>query len=329
MRSARATVRAMRWAIVGAGAIGSFVGARLRLAGEEVVLLARGAHADALRSRGLMLLDLDRERQVDVGVETDPAIVGAVDVLVLALKAHQLRDALPAIAALCGPATTVVSMQNGIPWWYPLGHPIAEGWELTSVDPGGVLARAIPVERTLAASLYLAATVVAPGVVRHTHGERIVLGAVAPAGAGRMKPVAAALGRAGFRVDATDAPRREIWAKLLGNAAFNPVSALSRATMGQIQAQPRAMRLVRGVMLECLAVAAVLGDAPAIDPDARIAQSPQDDTKTSMLQDLEAGRPLEIDALLGAVVELGERSGSAVPLCSAVYGLVTLLNRGG
>jgi len=173
----------------------------------------------------------------------------------------------------------------------------------------------------------VAATVVAPGVVRHTHGERIVLGAVAPAGAGRVEPVAAALGRTGFRVVLTDAPRREIWAKLLGNAAFNPVSALSRATMGQIQAQPRAMRLVRGMMLECLAVAAALGDAPAIDPDARIAQSPQDDTKTSMLQDLEAGRPLEIDALLGAVVELGERSGSAVPLCSAVYGLVTLLNR--
>ncbi|MGD0050983.1 MAG: 2-dehydropantoate 2-reductase [Vulcanimicrobiaceae bacterium] len=317
----------MRWAILGAGAIGSFVGARLRLAGEEVVLLARGAHADALLGRGLTLLDVGGERQVDVGVETDAARVGPVDVLVLALKAHQLRDALPAITALCGAATTVVSMQNGIPWWYPLGHPIAAGWELTSVDPGGVLAHAIPTQNTLAASLYLAATIVAPGVVRHTHGERIVLGAVAPAGAARMQPVVAALTRAGFRVDQTDTPRREIWAKLLGNAAFNPVSALSRATMGQIQAQPRVMRLVRGVMLECLAVAAALGDAPAIDPDARIAQSPQDDTKTSMLQDLEAGRPLEIDALLGAVVELGERSGTAVPLCSVVYGLVTLLNR--
>ncbi|HTW82865.1 MAG TPA: 2-dehydropantoate 2-reductase [Candidatus Sulfotelmatobacter sp.] len=316
----------MRWGIVGAGAIGTYVGARLAMAHKEVVLLARATQADVLRERGLTLRDGSGSTAAEVAVESDPARIGVVDVLVLSVKAHQLRDALPAIAAMSGPATTIVSMQNGIPWWYTLGHPRAGGWQLASVDPRGALARAIPVERVLAASLYIAATVPEPGVVRHTHGDRIVLGAAAPAGDELLAPVAEVLARAGFRAETSDEPRREVWAKLLGNAAFNPISALTRSTMGTIMAQPRALQLARAVMSECLAVASALGDEPAVDVERRIAQSPRDDTKTSMLQDLEAGRPLELDPLLGAVVELGERCGVAVPFSSAVYGLASLVN---
>jgi 2-dehydropantoate 2-reductase len=316
----------MRWGIVGAGAIGTYVGARLVLAGRDVVLLARGAQAEALRADGLTLHDGSGRTHLALEADTDPTRIGAVDVLLLTVKAHQLRATLPAIAAMSGPQTTIVSMQNGIPWWYPIGHPTAEGWELASVDPGRAIARAIPVQRTLAASLYVAANVPAPGVVQHTHGDRIVLGAAARAAHEQLQAVADGLRHAGFRVEIGDAPRAEVWAKLLGNAAFNPMSAVTRAPMGQIIAQPRALALARGVMCECLAVASALGDAPAIDVDQRIAVSPRGDTKTSMLQDLEAGRALELDPLLGAVVELGERSGVAVPLCSALYGLAALVN---
>ncbi|MGD1066062.1 MAG: 2-dehydropantoate 2-reductase [Vulcanimicrobiaceae bacterium] len=316
----------MRWGIVGAGAIGTYVAARLALAGRDVVVLARGAQAEALRSAGLTLHDGSGQTHLALDTETDPARIGAVDVLVLTVKAHQLRASLPAIAAMSGPQTTIVSMQNGIPWWYSIAHPVADGWELASVDPGRALARAIPAQRTLAASLYVAANVPEPGVVQHTHGDRIVLGAAAPAAHERLASVADVLTRAGFRVEVGETPRAEVWAKLLGNAAFNPISAVTRATMGRIMEQPRALALARGVMIECLAVAAALGDAPVIDVDQRIAVSPRGDTKTSMLQDLEAGRPLELDPLLGAVVELGERSGVAVPLCSALYGLAALVN---
>jgi 2-dehydropantoate 2-reductase len=316
----------MRVGIIGAGAIGSYVGARLGLDGREVVMLARGAQADALRERGLTLVDGSGASHTTVDVETDPERIGPVDVLVLAVKAHQLRDVLPAIGAMTGPDTTIVSMQNGIPWWYTLGHPVAARWTLASVDPGGVLARALPVQRTLAASLYVAATVPEPGVVRHTHGDRIVLGAAVPDGVELVEPVERAFTGAGFGVLVSDAPRREIWAKLLGNAAFNPISALTRSTMGRIATQARAMTLARTVMAECLAVATALGDAPDIDVDRRIAQSPRDDTKTSMLQDLEAGRPLELDPLLGAVVELGERASVTVPFSSALYGLAALIS---
>ena len=316
----------MRWGIVGAGAIGTYVGARLALAGRDVVVLARGAQAEALRTDGLTLHDGSGQTRLAIDADTDPARIGAVDVLVLTVKAHQLRATLPAIAAMSGPQTTIVSMQNGIPWWYPIGHPIANGWELASVDPGLAIARAIPVPRTLAASLYVAANVPEPGVVQHTHGDRIVLGAAASGAREHLQPVADGLTRAGFRVEVGDAPRAEVWAKLLGNAAFNPISAVTRSNMGRIIRQPRALALARGVMLECLAVATALGDAPAIDIDQRIAVSPRGDTKTSMLQDLEAGRPLELDPLLGAVVELGERCGVPVPLCSALYGLAALVN---
>lgn len=321
----------MRVAIVGAGATGGFLGARLAAAGTSVTLVARGPHLEAMREHGLRLVEADgRETVTRVEATGDLAgAVGAADAVFVTLKAHSLPAVAGALAAALRPGTTLVMAQNGIPWWYfGTGYqgPLA-GERLESVDPGGVLSDAIPPAAVLHAIVYPATSLPAPGVVRHLEGTRLTLGEPDGSKSERAAALSRLLSGAGLKAPVQTRIRGEIWLKLLGNAAFNPVSALGRATLGQVGALPEARALVRGLMQEVEMVARAVGEAPAIPLERRLeAGFELTEHRTSMLQDLEAGRPLEVDALLGAPLEIGARLGLDLPRLAAVSALARLLD---
>jgi 2-dehydropantoate 2-reductase len=318
----------VRIVVVGAGAIGGYIGARLAQAGADVTLVARGAHYRAMRDRGLIVREGEAEQQVRTAVTDDVAGAGPCDVVVLSVKAHSLTAVAPALSPLLGPDTVVVSTQNGVPWWYFQRHGgELEGRHLDRVDPGGVIARAIEPRRVVGSIVYFSTDVVAPGVIQHVDGHRISLGEPDGSRSDRCQAIAQALSAAGLRCRVTTTVREEIWVKLMGSVAFNPVSALTRATLADLLQHPGAAGLVRDVMAEVRAVAERIGIAIRVSIDQRMAAAAHVGAhKTSMLQDVEAGRPMEHEAVVGAVLELGDELGVPMPATRAVYACVSLLD---
>jgi 2-dehydropantoate 2-reductase len=313
----------MKFAVAGAGAIGAYVGAKMARAGADVTLVARGPHCRAMQERGVRVVSGEEEFAARPRVVDSLAAVGPVDVVFLAVKAHSLPALAPQLPALFGPDTAVVSMQNGIPWWY------FEGAErLEKVDPGGVVAAAIEPRRVVGSIVYLSTGILEPGVVRHIESNRITIGEPDGSRSGRCRAISEALVAAGLRAPITTHIRQEIWVKLMGNVAFNPISALTGATLAAMARDPEVKQLVRAIMVETECVARRVGIEMPITIDQRIAGAEKvGEHKTSMLQDLEAGRPLELEAIVGAVLELGERLDVPMPHTRAVYACARLLEK--
>ncbi len=319
----------MRTLIAGAGAIGAYIGARLANAGHDVTLFARGPHLRAMQERGVEVKSPDGDFVARPAVAGALADVGPVDVIFLGVKAHGLTALAPQLGPVLGADTTVVSTQNGIPWWYFQGLGGEwEGMRLERVDPGGVIAAAIPARQVIGSIVYFSTEISEPGVVRHISGNRISLGEPDGARSDRLRAIAEALISSGLRAPVTTRLRQEIWVKVLGNASFNPVSALTRATLAQMVGDPGASSVIRGIMEEVEAVSHKLGMELPVSIDQRIAGAEKiGEHKTSMLQDLEAGRPLELEALVGAVVELGEKVGLPMTCTRTVYNCAKLLSQ--
>ncbi len=318
----------MKIVIAGAGAIGGYIGAHLARVGSDVVLYARGPHLHAMQQHGVRVISADGEFQVTPRVSGDLRAIGPADVVFLAVKAHSLTALAPQLPVLFGPETAVISMQNGIPWWYFQRHPgELEGLRLERVDPGGVIASHVEARRVIGSLAYFSTDIPEPGVIHHTEGNRISFGEPDGARSDRTRAVAEALIAAGFRCPITTRFRHEIWVKLIGNVSFNPISALTGATLEEMVRHPDVSRVIRDIMTETEAVAARLGIELPISIEQRMAGAAKVGAhKTSMLQDLDAGRPLEIEAVVGAVVELADRLGVAVPATRAVYASAKLLD---
>jgi 2-dehydropantoate 2-reductase len=313
--------------IVGAGAIGGFLGARLARAGVDVTLVARGPHLEAMKQSGLRVIDSGGEWTVRVDATDDFAAMSDAGAVFVTLKAHSVPPVAERLAASLGPDAVVVSAQNGIPWWYFQRHGgELEGIHLESVDPGGVVANAIDPRRVIGCVVYPATSLVSPGVIRHVEGERFSLGELDGSQSDRILDLSHVLVDAGLKAPVQQRIRAELWLKLLGNAVFNPLSALTHASLGAIAQSPLIADVVRSAMGEADAVARRLGIEIPVSIDQRIKGAARvGDHKTSMLQDLEASRPMEIDALTGSVVELGDRLGVPVPHLRTLYSSVKLL----
>ena len=318
----------MKIVIAGAGAIGGYIGARLAKAGADVVLFARGPHLRAMQERGLRVISADGDFEVRPAVTGDLSTIGTADVVFLGVKAHGLTGLAPSLRQLYTPDTVVVSTQNGIPWWYFQGHGgELDGLRLEHVDPGGVIAGAIEPERVIGSLAYFATDVAEPGVIHHTEGNKMSLGEPNGTRTDRSKAIAEALIAAGLRCPVSTRFRHEIWVKLLGNVAFNPISALTGGTLEQLVRHAGTAALVREIMAETEAVAAKLGIELSISIDQRMAGAEKVGAhKTSMLQDYEAGRPMELDAVVGAVIELGHRLGVPTPATRAMYACARFLD---
>ncbi len=320
----------MRIAIFGAGAIGGYLAAKLAGRGRvDLSLVARGEHLVALRQRGLRLIEGETDNTWPVKAGDDAASLGVQDYVVLTMKAHSVPAALPSIAPLIGPDTTVVTMQNGIPWWYfyRSGGP-HEGTHIEAVDPGGVISAAIGPEQAIGTAVYVAAEVESPGVIRHGYGTRISLGEPSGEKSERAVRLAEEMIAAGMQAPVRTDIRSEIWVKLWGNLSFNPISALTDSTLEDIVGDDGTRTVARTMMLEAQAIAETLGVKFPIDVDKRIAGAGGVGAhRTSMLQDLERGRPMEIDALVTAVQELGRLTGTPTPSIDLVLALVRRLAR--
>jgi 2-dehydropantoate 2-reductase len=319
----------MRYAVVGAGAIGAFVGASLARAGAEVVLVARGAHLTAMRRSGLRIVGAHEEYTVAPGCTDTCADVGPVDVVIVALKAHQIAGMIDEIKHLVRDDTVIVSMQNGIPWWYFQQHGGAlDGRALDSVDAGGLLARTFDPANVVGCAVYCSTEMTEPGVIRHIEGTRYVLGHPDGSVSRRLEKISADFQKGGLKAPVTAEIRVDVWTKLLGNVCFNPLSALTRSTLGQLAGDASLAPTVRGMMRETLAVANALGVTLDVSIDRRIDGARRvGDHKTSTLQDLEAGRPLELECIIGAVVELGDLLGVDVTTTRHIYGMTKMLDR--
>jgi len=318
----------MRVCVFGAGAIGGYLAAKLAAAGRlEVSLVARGAHLEAIRANGLRLIEGDAETGHKVAASAEAAEFGPQDYVLLTLKAHSVSGALAAMVPLIGPDTAVVTMQNGVPWWYFHRHGgTLEGTRIEAVDPSGRIWDAIGPQRAIGAVVYPAAEVEAPGVVRHVSGRRFSLGEPSGEKSERVTAIARELVAAGLQAPVRTDIRAEIWLKLWGNLSFNPISALTRSTLAAIVADPGTRAAARAMMVEAEAIAEALGVTFPLDVDHRIAGAGAvGEHKTSMLQDLERGRPMEIDALVGAVQELGRLTDVATPAIDLVLALVRRL----
>ena len=319
----------MKTCIVGAGAIGGLIGARLALVGEDVTLIARGPHLAAIREKGLTLVAADGTEQVARNVSATDKIseAGEHDVVVLALKAHHIAEVADQLPALFGPETVVVTVQNGIPWWYfqKVGGEF-DGKRLDSLDPDGAIERNIGAERIVGSIAYPAADKPSPGVIRHIEGLRFPLGELDGAKTDRVKAIAELFTKAGFRAPVLTDIRSQIWLKAWGNLSFNPISALTRATLAGICRFPLTRQLAADMMAEAQEIAQKLGVRFRHTIEQRISGAEQvGEHKTSMLQDVEAGRPLEVEALVVVVAELGRLTGTPTPSINAVYACVKLL----
>ena len=317
----------MKVAILGAGATGGFLGARLAMTGADVVLIARGPHLNAMTETGLRLIEPDGETTVRVKATDDLGAVRGSDAVFVTLKAHSVPAIAERLAANLDAGTAVVSAQNGIPWWYFQRHGgELEGTYLETVDPGGVVGRAINPARVIACIVYPATSVVGPGIVRHVEGEKFSLGELDGSQTPRILALSSLLVSAGLKAPVQSRIRQELWVKLMGNAVFNPLSVLTRASLGQMAESPVLSPVVRAAMEEVDAVARRLGVDMPITIDQRIRGAARVGAhKTSMLQDLEAGRPMEIDAVVGSVVELAARLDVPVPHLRTIYASVKVL----
>jgi len=320
----------MTFAVVGAGSIGGYLGARLALAGEDVTFVARGANLAAIQKDGFKLIEEDGTERIATGVKAEPIeACGPHDVVLLAVKAHQVGPLAKDLTKLIGPDTTLVTLQNGIPWWYfyKLPGPY-EGRPVHAADPDGVIAESIDGARIIGTVVYPASELVAPGVVKVVEGNRFTLGEPDGTKSARSVALSEALTRAGFKAPISTDLRSEIWLKLWGNVVFNPVSALSHATLAGICGFEPTRALAAAMMAETQAVAEKLGVRIRISIDKRIAGAAAvGEHKTSMLQDVEAGRPLELAALMGSVVEMARLTESQTPHVDAVYAVASLLSK--
>ena len=319
----------MKIAIVGVGAIGGYIGARLAHAGEDVTFIARGANLEALATRGIRLLMGDGTVLSVPKVRATADYAGPQDAVILAMKAHQVESVAAQVPKLFGPDTVVVPMQNGIPFWYFHRHGGEfAGTTVKSVDPNGSIARHIPGERVIGCVVYPAAELTAPGVVKHIEGDRFPVGELDGSSSERVRRISECFIRGGLKAPVLEDIRSEIWLKLWGNLTFNPVSALSRGTLAGICQYPPTRALAHAMMTEAQAIAHELGITFRVPIEKRIAGAERvGHHKTSMLQDLEAGRPLETDALLGSVIELARLTGTPTPHLDTVHALVKLLER--
>lgn len=320
----------MKVCVVGAGAIGGYMAVRLAHAGHDISAIARGPHLAAIRANGLTLIEAEQELVATKITATDRITdVGPQDLVLLALKAHQIAAVVDDLPALLGPGTVLVTLQNGIPWWYfqNLGGEFADR-VVETVDPGGVLFNAVDPNRVVGCIAYPAATIAEPGVVRHIEGNRFPVGELDGSASDRVKMVSGLLEEGGFKARVLDDIRSEIWLKLWGNLTFNPISALTHATLVDICQFPMTRTLAATMMTEAQSIAERLGASFRVPMERRIAGAESiGKHKTSMLQDVEAGKPLEIDGMVGVVVELAEITGVEVPTLRALYACASLLNR--
>lgn len=319
----------MKFLVAGAGAIGAYIGARMANAGFDVTLFARGPHLRAMQEHGVQVKSPEGDFVARPAIAGSLDEVGPMDVVLLGVKAHGLPQLAPQLKPVIGPDTTVVSTQNGIPWWYFQGFGGEwEGLRLERVDPGGVISAAIPARQVVGSIVYFSTEIPSPGVIQHIEGNRISLGEPDGSRSDRCRRIAEALIASGLRCPATTRLRHEIWVKVLGNASLNPVSALTRATLVQMVRDPGVSSVIRSIMEEVEAVSRKLGMELPVSIDQRMAGAEKvGEHKTSMLQDLEAGRPMELEALVGAVVELGERVGLPMTCTRTVYNCTKLLSQ--
>jgi 2-dehydropantoate 2-reductase len=316
----------MKICIFGAGAIGGYMGAKLAQAGADVGLVARGPHLAAMQANGLRLIEEDGETTVPVTASENAADLGPQDYVIVTLKAHSVPPVVEKMQPLIGPGTTIVSGVNGVPWWYfhKIGGPL-EGTRLKSVDPGDAQWDGFGPDRVLGCVVYPAAEVVEPGVVKHIEGNRFSLGEPDGSKSERAVALSKALTEAGLKAPVRPRLRDEIWVKLWGNLSFNPISALTHATLDVLCTDPGTRAVAKGMMLEAQEIAEKLGVKFPIDVERRIdGGAAVGAHRTSMLQDLDAGRPMEIDALVGSVRELGRITETPTPTIDTVLALIQL-----
>jgi 2-dehydropantoate 2-reductase len=316
----------MKICVYGAGAVGGLMAAWLARAGRAVSVVARGAHLTAIREHGLRVRSEGKESAVQVHAESDPAKLGPQDCVLVAVKGQSLPEVARGIGPLLGQGTTVVTAMNGVPWWFFDRLRFGEGkLRLESLDPGGALSRAIPTERIVGCVVHLAASTPEPGVVSHNMGRRLILGEPGGTNSERTRSAAAALTQAGFECVQSPFIEKDFWVKLLGNVSFNPVSALTLATADRLIADPEVKAYMVAIMREVLAIGRAVGVDADIDPEARIDMARNlGRFKTSMLQDLEAGKALEIDGLLTGTLEVARKAGVPAPFTESLSGLARL-----
>jgi len=320
----------MKVCVVGAGAIGGYMGVRIAEQGHDVSLIARGPHLEAIKANGLTLRQDGEETCVkNVFATNDMTECGVQDIVLLALKAHQIGPVVEDLKTLIGPDTVMVALQNGIPWWYFQGNGgDYENRIVETVDPGGVLANSIDPKCIIGCIAYPAATIAEPGVIQHVEGNKFPVGELNCSESERLNMVSELFTAAGFKSRVLTDIRSEIWLKLWGNLTFNPISALSHSTLEDICQFPLTRELATTMMTEAQHIAEKLGASFRVTIERRIAGAESvGKHKTSMLQDVEAGKPLEIDGMLGAVIELGEITGIDTPALKALYACVSLLNK--
>lgn len=317
----------MKICVFGAGAVGGVIAARLAQAGHAVSVVARGANLTAIREQGLRLRDATGSETVSrIPASNDPEALGTQDFVFVTVKGQSIPQVAATIAPLMAPHTAVVTAMNGIPWWFFDRLPFGKGQlHLRSLDPDGAIARAIPTGRAIGCVVHLAASLAAPGLIHHTMGARLILGEPGGANGERTRQIALALREAGFEVAESAAIEKDYWVKLLGNVSFNPVSALTLATSNALIGDPLVKEYLVAIMRECLAIGRAVGVDAEIDPEARIDIARKlGNFKTSMLQDLEAGKALEIDTLLAGTLEVAERAGVDAPFTRSLHGLIRL-----
>jgi 2-dehydropantoate 2-reductase len=318
----------MRYAVLGAGAVGAYVGAALARGGADVTLIARGAHLQAMQEHGVRIRSPKGDWTAHPRATPDWDVITGADVVFVALKAYSLPDIAPRLGELLAPGAAAIWAQNGIPWWYFQSLTgAAAGASLHSVDPGQRIARSIPPEHNIGCVVYAGTEIVEPGVIRHTEGTRFTLGEPDGSATERCKLISADFAAGGLRAPVESRLRDQIWLKLIGNVAFNPITALTRATLGELGALPEMHELLRQIFAECAAVADRLGIRFPVSLDRRLeAGLAVGDHKTSMLQDLENGKQLELDCMTGAIVELAGRLDIDVPHIEAVHACAKLLD---
>ena len=312
----------MKICVYGAGAIGGLMAAWLSRAGHEVSVVARGAQLDAIRRNGLRVRSGDNSQTFHVHAESDPNKLGAQDYVLVTVKAQSLPAVAETIGPLLGADTSVVTAMNGVPWWFFHGLKGPQT-RLESLDPGGALSRAIPTERIVGCVIHLAASTPEPGIISHNMGSKLIVGAPGGRNGSRTRRIADALAAAGFDVAVSASIEKDFWVKLLGNVSFNPVSALTLTTADQLIQNREVKAYMVEIMREVLAVGRAVGVDADIDPEARIDMARAlGRFKTSMLQDLEVGKPLEIDGLLAGTLEIARKAGVRAPFTESLYGLI-------
>lgn len=321
----------MKIAVVGAGAIGGYLGGWLAAAGEQVTFIARGANLNAIRASGMRVVGEDGNETVakDVAAFERMSEAGPQDLVLLTVKAHQVAAVAGDLHHLCHDDTAIVTMQNGIPWWYFLNHGGQYGGlPVRSADPDGSINRSVDPDRIIGSVVYPAAVLVSPGVVHVVEGRRFSIGELTDKTTVRIERISATVANAGFKAPVTNDIRAEIWLKVWGNLSFNPISALTHTTLVDLLQFPLTRHLCVEMMREAQTVAEKLGITFRVGIDRRIAGAEKVGAhKTSMLQDVEAGRPLEIEALIGAIIELGRLTETPTPHIDAVYACISLLNK--